>query len=206
MRIRHFGVIAAVLLGLASASASAWDAWDRFKEIGFRDSRVVDFNDKREITTSEGQSYALFFSLVTGDKESFAKILAWSENNLAGGDLGARLPAWLWGKDNDAWKVLDSNNAVDSDMWIAYCLLEAGRLWNEPAYTEKARRMLALLKGLVREVKGIGQVVLPGRAGFENNGVLTFNPSYYPLFILRRFALEDPSWNAVRPEAQAELQ
>ena len=39
--------------------------------------------------------------------------------------------------------------------------------------------------------------MLPGRVGFEDNGTVKLNPSYYPLFLFKRFALEDAYWNEV---------
>ena len=118
---------------------------------------------------------------------------------LSGGDITKTLPAWLWGEDkaSRSWKILDTNNAADSDMWIAYNLLEAGRLWKNDGYTAKGRAMLELLKKEVRTVDGLGDVILPGRVGFEKNGLVKLNPSYYPLFILKRFALEDAYWKKV---------
>ncbi len=183
----------------ASASAFGWPLWDDFKEANLSNGRVVDYSDAHRITTSEGQSYGLFFALVANDREAFAKLLDWTENNLCRGDITKRLPVWQWGSlGNQRWGVMDSNNAVDSDMWIAYALLEAGRLWGEPAYTEKGRAMMELIKSEVREVENLGLILLPGRTGFEKDGgVLKTNPSYYPLFLIRRFAEEDPYWNAV---------
>lgn len=192
---------AAALCALTAAlpmSTQAWDKWDAFKAANVNDSfRVVDYNDSRRITTSEGQSYAMFFALVAGDKEAFRKLLQWTENNLASGDITKNKPAWLWGKNGSNWGVIDDNNAADSDMWIAYCLLEAGRLWMRPDYTAKGKAMMDLLKKDVRDVKGLGKVLLPGYKGFEQPDFVTLNPSYYPVFILRRFALEDKEWNAV---------
>ena len=40
----------------------------------------------------------------------------------------------------------------------------------------------------------VGKIILPGRVGFEEKGVITINPSYYPPHILRRFADYDPYW------------
>lgn len=189
--------VLAVLAG-ASLSARAWDKWEAFKESNVNESfRVVDYSDSRRITTSEGQSYAMFFALVAGDKDSFEKLLKWTENNLADGDITKHKPSWLWGRHGSSWGVIDSNNAADSDMWIAYCLLEAGRLWNRPDYTDKGRAMMNLLKNDVRYVKGLGKVLLPGYKGFEQENFVTLNPSYYPVFIMRRFALEDPDWGDV---------
>ena len=133
--------VCAVLAGL-SASVQAWDKWDAFKAANVNESfRVVDYSDNRRITTSEGQSYAMFFALVAGDKDAFDKLLVWTENNLASGDITKYKPAWLWGKHGSSWGIIDSNNAADSDMWIAYCLLEAGRLWERPDYTAKGKAM-----------------------------------------------------------------
>lgn len=187
-------------LGLATP-AMAWQSWDAFKAVSVENARVIDHDDARLITTSEGQSYALFFALVAGDREAFESILKWTEKNLSGTSLTKTLPAWLWGKEvkngRTSWKILDRNNAVDSDMWIAYALLEAGRLWNRPDYTEKALGMMQLLKSHVREIRNLGAVLLPGRIGFEDKNGVVLNPSYYPLFILKRFALEDRDWMRV---------
>lgn len=79
------------------------------------------------------------------------------------------------------WGIIDTNNAVDSDMWIAYCLLEAGRLWNRPDYTDKGKQMMALIAKEIRDVKNVGKVLLPGRMGFETKDTVKLNPSYYPL-------------------------
>jgi hypothetical protein len=91
-----------------------------------------------------GQSYGLFFALVANDHERFDRLLHWTNNNLAGGDLGTRLPGWLWGKTpGGQWQILDQHSASDADLWIAYSLCEAGRLWRQPLYGALGRRMLA---------------------------------------------------------------
>lgn len=191
-------LVSGLMLATASSALLAWDKWDAFKASNVNDGfRVVDYSDSRSITTSEGQSYAMFFALVAGDKDSFAKLLKWTENNLAKGDITKNKPAWLWGKNGSSWGIIDTNNAADSDMWIAYNLLEAGRLWEMPEYTAKGRAMMDLLKKDVRDVKGLGKVLLPGCKGFEQDAFVTLNPSYYPVFVMRRFALEDPEWNRV---------
>lgn len=62
------------------------------------DGRVIDFNTPQQQSTSEGQSYGMFFALVHNDRAAFARILAWTEANLAGGSLAKKLPAWQWGR------------------------------------------------------------------------------------------------------------
>ena len=153
-------------------------------------------------TTSEGQSYALFFALVNNDPARFEQLLKWTQLNLAGGDLGAHLPGWLWGKSKEGdWRLLDLASAADSDTWIAYSLVEAGRLWKNPAYTSLGRHMMSLIaKQEVAELPGFGLMLMPGpTALFTHKGVWTVNPSYVPLFIFQRFAAFDPGgpWGAI---------
>ena len=147
----------------ASSAMAAWPVWDEFRNDALDNGRVVDKSDDRKVTTSEGQSYAMFFALVTNDQVTFDGLAAWTADNLSGGDLTKTLPAWLWGRGRgDKWGILDTNNATDSDMWIAWCFLEAGRLWKSEEYTKKGMAMLELLKKEVRTVDNLGSVVLPG--------------------------------------------
>jgi endoglucanase len=172
-----------------------WAMWDSYAA-RFVDGqgRVIDpQGDSR--TTSEGQSYALFFALVDNDRPRFDRVLAWTQANLAQGDLSAHLPSWLWGRDKDgAWKTLDPNSAGDSDVWIAYTLCEAGRLWKHPPYSDIGRSMMARIAAAeVRDLPGLGPMLLPGPIGFEHHGAWTLNPSYLPVFLFQRFAAIDPA-------------
>lgn len=121
MKALRWMVMAALMLAAAQASAACnWPAWERFKQDYISDGgRVIDPSDARQITTSEGQSYALFFALAANDRDAFKTVLSWTQNNTAEGDLSARLPAWLWGRKNETeWTVLDTNSASDADIWI----------------------------------------------------------------------------------------
>lgn len=186
---------ALLLLGVAGARAqSAWPLWNAYSA-RFIDAqgRVIDPH-RGEITTSEGQSYALFFALVQNDRPTFNRVLAWTRDNLAAGDMGARLPGWKWGKDKAGnWKLLDAGSAADSDCWIAYSVLEAGRLWNEPAYTALAHKMLGLIaRQEVTELPGFGVMLMPGATeNWTHQRVWTVNASYLPLFVIQRFAEAD---------------
>ncbi|WP_373048359.1 cellulose synthase complex periplasmic endoglucanase BcsZ [Vulgatibacter sp.] len=164
------------------------------------DGRVIDRTD-RDKSTSEGQSYGLFFALVAGDRPLFDKLLRWTEDHLAGGDLRRQLPAWKWGRAEDGrWRVLDANPASDADLWIAYVLHEAGRLWDEPSYIFLGRQVLALIeKHEVEDLPGLGPMMLPGPYGFEveEGRAWRLNPSYLPPQLLRRFEERGP-WRAVR--------
>lgn len=191
-------MMAGLLSSVAFSAFAQWPMWESFKSANIDGSfRVIDYSDARSVTTSEGQSYAMFFALVADDRQTFDKLLAWTEKNLAKGDITKNLPSWLWGKSGANWTTIDTNNATDSDLWIAYNLLEAGRIWKDDTYTAKGRAMMELLKRDVRDVENLGKVLLPGEKGFDHNGVVTLNPSYYPVFILRRLAVEDAYWKDV---------
>jgi endo-1,4-beta-D-glucanase Y len=176
----------------ALAVCRTWQAWDDFARNFLADSgRLIDPSTYYGQTTSEGQAYALFFALVADDRSRFAAILRWTENNLCAGDLSAHLPAWQWGRKADgSYAVIDANPAADADLWIAYTLQEAGRLWRLPRYVmlgqQVAERILAEETAVM---DGLGRLLLPAPAGFlQDAGHARFNPSYVPLQLLRRLA------------------
>ncbi|MFT4047661.1 MAG: cellulose synthase complex periplasmic endoglucanase BcsZ [Solimonas sp.] len=177
------------------ATPAAWDDWQAFDE-AFIDSqgRVIDWTDHAR-TVSEGQAYALFFALVAGDRARFAQILGWTEKNLARGDLRHNLPAWHWGERNDGtWGVIDANPASDADLWLAYTLIEAARLWKTPAWRETGRALLAQITAqeVVRMPAG-PYLLLPGPQGFVGtDNSVRFNPSYYVPAQLIALQAEDP--------------
>jgi len=193
------------LPGYAGAADCTWPAWDAFRtELISADGRVIDRSSPRALTTSEGQAYGLFFALLANDRESFAGLLAWTQNNLAGGDLTRRLPAWQWGADSAGdWTVLDANNASDADLWLAYSLLEAGRLWQRPDYLALGERVLARsAKQTLRRLPGLGWMLLPADHGFESEQGWRLNPSYLAPQLLTRFAASDARWAEVARNAR----
>ncbi len=200
-------VLAGVLAvpGLADAGECAWPAWEHYRQaLLSADGRVIDHSSPALITTSEGQSYALFFALLGNDRDSFAKVLRWTQDNLAAGDLNRQLPAWQWGRDKDGhWQVLDSNNASDADLWIAYSLLEAGRLWHRADYQLLGRNLLwRTAAQSLRKLPGLGLMLLPGDIGFESAEGWRLNASYLPPQLLARFAAEAPVWAELASNAQ----
>ncbi len=193
-----------MLCATGGCKQGPWLLWDSYAA-RFIDGqgRVIDPQGGGR-TTSEGQAYALFFALADNDRTGFDRLLTWTQANLAQGDLQTHLPAWLWGKNKDgAWKTLDPNPASDADAWMAYTLVEAGRLWQHPIYTNLGRQMMAqIAKTEVADLPGFGATMLPGPTGFQHDRVWTLNPSYLPLFIFERFAAVDPAgpWRAIAAE------
>lgn len=203
-----------VSLDAYAAAACAWPEWAAFRrDTMSADGRVIDASSPQRITTSEGQSYALFFALVANDRPTFDKVFTWTETNLAQGDLATHLPGWLWGRlDTEAasasaasassaasktaerWGVLDTNPASDADLWIAYTLLEAGRLWNDRHYAAVGTVMARnIAQRESAALPGLGRTMLPGAVGFHIDAdSWRLNPSYVPLQVMRRFALALP--------------
>lgn len=191
----------------AGVRCEAWPAWQRFKLLYLSaDGRVVDASTPHQITTSEGQSYALFFALVGNDRTAFDQILRWTQNNLAAGNLEKRLPAWQWGRaDNDEWRVLDSNAASDADLWIAYTLGEAARLWNERWYAQVGAAVAGnIVRQEVVTIPELGPTLLPGPKGFASERGWRLNPSYLPLPIIRGVARQtrEPIWNEIAQSSE----
>lgn len=184
------GILLAALLSSASSTtyASIWPQWEAYKQRFIQqDGRVIEFS-QQDRTTSEGQAYAMFHALVAGDRTTFQRLLEWTNQNLASGDLKTHLPAWLWGKrKNGRWGVIDANSASDADLWMAWTLLQAGRIWGHPDYHALG---LALLRQIeqreVASLPQLGKMLLPGATGFHPKPDLwRLNLSYLSPQLLR---------------------
>jgi len=197
---------AATVLAAGSALACfaqpAWPLWESYNRVVVdQQGRVID-HSAQDHTTSEGQSYAMFFALAANDRTRFDKLLRWTETNLAGGDLTQHLPAWNWGKAPDgSWKQLDQHSASDADLWMAYSLIEAGRLWHDPRYD---RLGMALAAQVAQQeaafVPGLGTTLLSGAYGFHPDPqTWILNPSYLQPTILVRLSKVMPTgpWAAI---------
>ena len=163
-----------------------WPLWDSYAAHFMQDDgRVVD-HERDGMSTSEGASYAMFFALVANDRERYDLIYRWTVNNLAGGNITTSLPAWSWGTRPDGtFGIQDKNSASDADLWIAYDLIQAGRLWHNPKYSSAGEALLArIATEEVIEIHGL-EVLLPGKTGFTHAGSSLTNPSYLPLFVLQ---------------------
>lgn len=206
---RWAGALVLCLLGLSpgfagtAAAGVDWPLWNAFSRHFIQpDGRVVDRTAEAR-ATSEAQVYALFFALVANERPRFDALLAWTENNLAAGDLRRQLPAWLWGRGPEGrWGVLDDNPASDADLWLAYTLLQAARLWDHPPYAKLAEAILAQVRAL--EVVHIGPghrpMLSPAPRGFAlDSGGHRFISAYLPEFQFRFLAEADPHgpWAAI---------
>ncbi|MDF0604985.1 cellulose synthase complex periplasmic endoglucanase BcsZ [Neisseriaceae bacterium TC5R-5] len=205
-------LLCCLILPVSAADCDNWPQWQAYRQHFISsDGRVIDRSSHHSLTTSEGQSYGLFFALVANDQPAFAQLLAWTQNNLAEGDLSTHLPAWAWGQQPDGrWGVLDKNSAADADLWIAYSLLEAGRLWQQPRYLTQGKQLAARIwQEETASLPGLGRMLLPAPYGFQPEAARwRLNPSYLPLQILARLAqlLPENDWHSLHHNTQRLLQ
>ncbi|XKF03240.1 cellulase [Pseudoalteromonas mariniglutinosa] len=180
----------------AQQNCAAWPQWETFKQHFISEQgRVIDLGSEQTITTSEGQSYGMFFALLANDQATFDKLLDWTQIHLAEGDLSTRLPAWQWGRARDGnERILDSNPASDSDLWIAYSLSQAAELWQNRRYAVLASVMaMRIIREETAYLPNLGLSLLPAPAGFDyDKQGWKLNPSYAPLFILQQFSQRYP--------------
>lgn len=186
----------------AGVKCEAWPAWQRFKLLYLNyDGRIVDASTQGQVTTSQSQSHALFFALVGNDREAFDRMLRWTHSHLSGSQLDKTLPAREWGRaEDDRWRILDSNSASDADLWMAYTLGEAARLWKEPRYSSLGAEIARnILQQEIATVPGLGTVLLPGPHGFASSEGWRLKASCTPLPLLRGLERQtrETSWGDI---------
>lgn len=164
-------------------------SWDTYKNYFIQeDGRVVDYKADN-ITTSEGESYALMRAVWLNDRTTFDTVLKWTNINLK--VRGDSLFSWKWGKnENNNWAVLDKESASDADQDIAMALILAYEAWKDPQYLSQAKNILKDIWN--KEVITIGTVnyLLPGPwAIYDDN--IKINPSYFAPYAYRIFAKYD---------------
>lgn len=173
-----FGLLIIVLLAACTdqnhPAISAAD-WQRYQEAFISaEGRVIDTGNK-DISHSEGQGYAMLLALAADDRNTFERIWQWSKQNLQRED---HLFGWRW-EPNASPPVTDWNNASDGDLLIAWALAEGGAQWEEKEWSEQAKTIAKTIRQTLIRDSGIGPLLIPGQVGFEHDGRLTLNPSYW---------------------------
>ncbi len=200
-RVASFALAATVgACMITSASAAGdWGAvairpvlmanWAQYKQTFIQaDGRVIDFNGN--VTTSEGQSYAMIRAFWTRDQATFDKTYAWAKNNLQV-PRGDHLFSWKWGEKPDhTWGALDHTSASDADQDIALALLLAYKEWKNPEYLKDSKIILADIWTHLTVDAPIGRVLLPGDWP-QKGRTYQINPSYFAPYAYRVFAEMD---------------
>lgn len=158
--------------------------WNFYKSSFIQNGQVID--PAGDITTSEGQSYALIRAWSLNDKQTFDQVWQWTKNNI---QLPNKLFAWKYQNG----QVIDPSPASDADQDIATALLLAYEKWNDPQYQTEARAVLAPLWELqVVTLNNKPYLIAGPWANYQNEIVL--NPSYLSPAQYRHFAQYDQTY------------
>lgn len=195
---RRTALLALPALGLAPAVAAAAEEVQRAEWIAFRDrfmlpdGRVIDTGNQN-VSHTEGQGWAMLSAVRADDRESFERLLRWTNATLRRPQ--DELFSWRF-RPGASQPVEDPNNATDGDLFIAWALLEAAARWGEPGHAAQGMAIARdILRLLVRRA-GRYTVLLPGVHGFERADHTVINPSYYAFPAIRALAraVPDPAW------------
>ena len=104
--------------------------WSFYKQTYIQNGRVVSL-DEHNMTTSEGQGYAMLRAVWSNDRTMFNAVWVWTKQHLQVRD--DKLFAWKW-----KGTVLDKNSATDADTDIALALILAARRFDHPAFEQES--------------------------------------------------------------------
>ncbi len=183
-----FLIMGLALSGCTPAGISN-SQWQQYKSHFITsEGRVIDTGNGN-ISHSEGQGIGMLLAASMDDRPAFDNLWQWTRSNLQ--VRGDHLFRWRR-RPGVATQREDPNNATDGDILIAWALLEGFRRWSSPSLKQEALLILGDIKRrLIRRWRQ-QPVLLPGERGFEHDGGLTINLSYWIFPALKRFAREDP--------------
>jgi len=169
-------------------------AWNYYKqEFIISYGQVID--PMQNITTSEGQSYAMLRAAWMNDHDTFKGVWLWTQHHLQH-RLNDKLISWKWQNDT----LADPANATDGDIDIALALLFGYKTFGIEQYLTDAQLIINdIWEQAVIDVNGTYHLVSSNKShGQVPTGVL-FNPSYMSPAHFRLFAEVDSNpdhdWN-----------
>jgi len=170
--------------------------WEEYKSEYIQKDTYRTVDPQYDITTSEGQSYAMLRSVWMDDKHTFDMSWQWTKQNLQ--HKTDALFAWKYGKRSDgSYGVLNSvgghNSATDADTDIAVALIFAAQKWQDETYLTEARSIIQdIWKHEVVLIKDIPYIT---SNNIEKNNQISvlLNPSYFAPYAYRMFAHVDPN-------------
>lgn len=175
-------------------------SWQNYKKNFMKpDGRIVS-NPQGDITTSEGQSYAMLQAVWVDDRPAFDLAWNWTKSHLR--RPHDNLFGWQWGRlGNGSYGFLDgggSNAAPDADSDIALALILASRRWTDDSYRAQAVPIISDIWNIeTTQVKG-NRYLMAGNWA-DQPGKVIINPSYFAPYAWRIFREYDPGhdWNGM---------
>jgi len=176
---------------------SSWQLYA--KKFINNDGRVIDYS-QNNITTSEGQSYALLRAVWIDDKPTFDRVWKWTKENMK--RPHDNLFGWRWGQRSDKTYGFmpdgGDNSATDADEDITLALIFASYRWGDTSYLDSAKKILPdLWKIDTADAYGKRYVIAGNWA--QNDRELVINPSYFAPYAWKIFAQVDTkdNWNSL---------
>ncbi len=170
-------------------------SWDRYKvQFINKNGRNLD-HSQHDITTSEGQSYAMLRAVWVDDKPTFDLIWNWTKNNLQRSD---KLFGWKWGERPDkSYGFMPNggiNSASDADSDIALALILASSRWGDQTYQKQA---IPILNSIWDEetVNILGRRYLTAGNWATTKVSAEIDPSYFAPYSWRIFSKVDSRHN-----------
>lgn len=168
---------------------SSWELYK--KKFINEDGRVIDFS-QNDITTSEGQSYALLRAVWVDDKETFDLVWKWTKENLD--RPNDNLFGWRWGEREDKTYGFISeggdNSATDADQDIALALIFASSRWGDKIYEDESKKILEDMWNSNTATASGKRYLIAGNWA-QNQNELVINPSYFAPYAWKIFAKVD---------------
>ncbi len=171
-------------------------AWNHYKE-NFIVSYGQVIDPQTDITTSEGQSYALLQAVQMNDRDTFNGVWLWTQHHMQH-RVGDALLSWRWEDGHQT----DSANATDADLDIALALIFASQQFDNPQYLEEARKIIAdIWEATVVPINGTYYLLPMEKTLAAREGGYLLNPSYFSPAHYRIFAQVDTEraqeWSAL---------
>jgi endo-1,4-beta-D-glucanase Y len=162
------------------------ELWSNYKTVYIQPpGYVLDRSRNDGEVTSEGQAYALLRAVWMGDKETFDRVLRWTDKELRRGD---GLYSWRWSPLANG-RVLDPNTATDADQLIAFALLLGAERFERPEHRERALEIVTAIRS--REALTLDEGWFPAAGNWAVEERIV-NLSYFLPFAYPYFARLDP--------------
>jgi len=171
--------------------------WIAYKEQFIESGQVLD-KENNNLSSSEGQGFALLLAVFSNDRKKFEEIWAWTQQNMQREDylFRGKVTAAEQGRC-DKQCISDQDNASNGDIIIAWALFAAENKWDRQVYLVEGFRVLDAIKAKLIDQKFDYPLVLPSETGFElDDGRVQINLSYwvFPAFNLFSEVTGDPLW------------
>lgn len=165
-------------------------SWKYYKQ-RFIVDRQYTVDPANNLTTSEGQSYALLRAVWMNDQETFDSVWNWTKEHMQNGN---KIFAWKY----EDGAITDKGTATDADTDIALALIFASKQWHDQTYLVESQEVLqGIWENEVSEFDG-RSYILPGDWAQEKETLIT-NPSYLSPYAYKIFAEvdQDHNWHEI---------